>query len=446
MNISKEQIDELNALVKVKLGPEDYEARVEGTLKDYSKKVSMPGFRPGKVPMGMVKKMYGKSVLADELNKILNDSLYKYLKDENLEILGNPLPSDTESPLDFENQKEFEFIYEIGLAPRFDVSLSEKDKFTYYTVRIDETLVDKYVQDLSRRYGKLVNPEVSAAGDWLTGDLTELDAAGEILAGGVFKQVSVFTERLKGEKLKNLLQGKKAEEKLMLSPEIWEENEDLDYFMKISGQESDAGKTKSYALSLKSINRMEGAEINQELFDKIYGENRVNSVEEFRARVRQDLERMFAGDSDTKFRNEVRKTLLNRLSLSLPDKFLKRWIISINEKPITPQQVEEEYPTYSDQLKWQLIENKILKENEIKISSDEAIEYVKELVRAEYMKMGRTDVSDNELAEVSKRVLEKEEEAKKIFDQLYDRRLLQLYKEKCTLEPKEVSYEEFVTI
>jgi trigger factor len=155
---------------------------------------------------------------------------------------------------------------------------------------------------------------------------------------------------------------------------------------------------------------------------------------------------MFAGDSDTKFRNEVRKTLLNRLSLSLPDKFLKRWIISINEKPITPQQVEEEYPTYSDQLKWQLIENKILKENEIKISSDEAIEYVKELVRAEYMKMGRTDVSDNELAEVSKRVLEKEEEAKKIFDQLYDRRLLQLYKEKCTLEPKEVSYEEFVTI
>jgi trigger factor len=135
MNISKEQIDELNALVKVKLGPEDYEARVEGTLKDYSKKVSMPGFRPGKVPMGMVKKMYGKSVLADELNKILNDSLCKYLKDENLEILGNPLPSDTESPLDFENQKEFEFIYEIGLAPRFDVSLSEKDKFTYYTVR-----------------------------------------------------------------------------------------------------------------------------------------------------------------------------------------------------------------------------------------------------------------------------------------------------------------------
>ncbi|MBL7884793.1 MAG: trigger factor family protein, partial [Bacteroidia bacterium] len=195
MNITQENIDELNALLKVKVVADDYLPKVEGALKNYQKKASVPGFRPGKVPAGMIKKMYGKSIMVDEINKLLNDSLYNYINENKIEVLGNPLPK-ADSNVDFDNQQDFEFIYEMGLAPKFNLEISGKDKITYTTIKIDEDLVTKYVTDIAKRYGKVEQVEVSSEGDLLNGDFVELDANGEILAGGIFKSSSVFIDRV----------------------------------------------------------------------------------------------------------------------------------------------------------------------------------------------------------------------------------------------------------
>lgn len=445
MNITKENIDSLNAVVKVKVGPEDYKAKVDSALKEYTKKVTMPGFRPGKVPVGMIKKMYGKSILADELNKILNDSLHKYIQDNNIEILGNPLPARNEEvKIDWDAQSEFEFNYDLGLAPQFDLDLSRKEKISYYTVKIDDELVNKYVTDLSRRYGKLMNPEVSEEKDWLTGDMVELDVNGEILPGGIFKSLSLFTERVKGKDLKEALRGKKAEEKIVLKADFFSDKDDSEYFSKVLGISEEKLRSTSFAFTIKTINRMDAAPVDQELFDKVYGPGNVNSEDEFRGKIREELGRMFSNDSDQKFRAQVKKTLLGKLNLSLPDSFLKRWIMAVNDKPISEEQVDKEYDGYSEQLRWQLIENRILKEQQVKITNEEVQEYVKQLVLHEFNKMGRGDASEEEISGVVRSVLSKEDEVKKIYDQMYDQRLLAIYKQIFTLDEKELPYDEFV--
>ncbi len=447
MNITQEKIDNLNAVVKVKLSPEDYQAKVDSALKEYTKKVNMPGFRPGKVPVGMVRKMYGKSILADELNKILNDTLYKYIKENNIEILGNPLPStDEEFKIDLEKQTEFEFRYDIGLAPAFALELSKKDKYPFYSVKIDEDLVNKYVTDLARRYGKLINPDTSEEKDWITADLVELDANKEILAGGIYKSSSIFTERLKGTAIKTALTGLKAEDKLELENSFFSDSDDVAYFAQLLQVPAERLGTVSLRLTVKNINRLAPADMNQELFDKIYGPGEVNSEEEFRARVREELSRMFVNDSDRILRADIKKAMLAKFNLTLPDQFLKRWIMTVNEKPVTPDQVEKEYETYSEQLKWQLVENKILKENQVKVSEEEATDFVSHVIRAEYAKMGKSDVPDDEIKKIAANVLAKEEEGKKIYNQVYERKLLELFKTIFTLEPKELPYDEFTKL
>ncbi len=217
MNITQENIDELNALLRVKVVAEDYLPKVESAIKEHQKKAAMPGFRPGKVPTGMIKKMYGKSILVDEINKLLNDSLYNYLNENKIEVLGNPLPkTDSDLRIDWDNQKEFEFLYEMGLAPKFNVELSTKDKFTYKTVKIDEELINKYVSDIAKRYGKVETSEISAEGDMLNGDFVEVDAAGQIVAGGIFKTASLFLDRITDATVKKALVGLKKEDKVVL--------------------------------------------------------------------------------------------------------------------------------------------------------------------------------------------------------------------------------------
>src|SRR3954463_879820 len=290
MNITQENIDELNAVLKVKVVADDYLPKVEGALKDYQKKASIPGFRPGKVPTGMIKKMYGKSIMVDAINKLLNDSLTNYLRENKIEVLGNPLPkAGTENTIDWDNQTDFEFLYEMGLAPKFNVDLSQKDKFTYKTVKIDEELVNKYITDVAKRYGKVEQVEVSAAGDLLTGDFVELDAAGEITVGGVFKTGNLFLERLKDEGVKKQLTGLKKDDKVVLDAQkIAESPAEL---ASLLGIDKDAAEkfTAKLQFTVKNVSHLAPADVNQDFFNKIYGEGVVNSEEEFRAKVRQEL-------------------------------------------------------------------------------------------------------------------------------------------------------------
>jgi trigger factor len=443
MNITQENIDELNAVLKVKVVAEDYLPKVEGALKNYQKKAAIPGFRPGKVPTGVIKKMYGKSVLVDEINKLLSDSLYKYINENKIEILGNPLPkADDQTVIDWDNQKEFEFMYEMGLAPKFEVELSPKDKFTYQTVKIDDELVNKYVGDIAKRYGKVEQVEVASEGDLLNGDFVELDSNGEILPGGVFKTSSVFLDRVKEEAKKAFI-GLKVGDKTVVDAQSLSANAvDLASML---GLEKEAAEkfTSKLQYTVKGISRLASSEINQELFDKIYGPGTVNSEEEFKEKIREELRNMFVNDSERKFYNDVVDHLMNKINFNLPSDFLKRWIVAVNEKPVTPEQVESEFEGYSKGLKWQLIENKIIKDNNISVTQEEVMDHTKNLILAQFGKMQQVPMSDEDLTSTAKRVLGNEEEAKKIYEQVYGQKVMTLFKTKFTLENKEVAYDEF---
>lgn len=443
MNITQENIDDLNAVLKVKVVAEDYLPKVEGALKQYQKKAAIPGFRPGKVPTGVIKKMYGKSVLVDEINKLLSDSLYKYINDNKIEILGNPLPkADQDNLIDWDNQKEFEFMYEMGLAPKFDLNLSAKDSFTYETVKIDDDLVNKYVSDIAKRYGKVELVETATDGDLLNGDFVELDANGEILPGGIFKTSSVFTDRLKDEAKKAFIGLKAGDKTVVDAHELAKNPADLANMLGIS-QEAAQHLHVKLQFTVKGISRLAESEVNQELFDKIYGPDNVKSEEEFRAKISDELKNMFVNDSERKFYNNVVDHLMEKHNFNLPNDFLKRWIMAVNEKPVTAEQVDAEFDNYAKGLKWQLIENKIIKDNNINVTNDDVIAHTKELVADQLGRMGQMVNSDEELTQTAHRVLQNQEEAKKIHEKLYGQRVMELFRNTFTLNNKEVSYDEF---
>ncbi|MEO6901751.1 MAG: trigger factor [Bacteroidia bacterium] len=442
MNIIQENIDELNAVLKVKVIAEDYLPKVESALKEHQKKASLPGFRPGKVPTGMIKKMYGKSIMVDEINKLLNDTLYNYLHENKIEVLGNPLPK-ADNKIDWDNQNEFEFLYEMGLAPKFNVELSSKDKFYYETVKIDEKLVNKYLLDIAKRYGKVEQVEVAAESDLLTGDFVELDNNNEILPGGIFKTGSLLLENVKDEAAKKAFIGVKKEDKVIVEAQKLSEN--AHGLATLLGIEKNIAETlnSKFQFNVKGISRLVEAEINQEFFNKVYGEGIVSSEEEFKAKVREELGSLFKNDSERKFYNEVVKYLMDKIHFDLPTAFLKRWIVAVNEKPISAEQVEAEFDNYTQGLKWQLIENKIIKENDIKVTKEEVIAHTKELILDQFSKSSPIPMEEAELTETAQRVLANEEEAKKLYEKIYGQKVLDLFKSKFLIENKEVSYEDF---
>jgi trigger factor len=441
MNISKHDIDKLNAEIKITLTPADYETRVNDALKKVQRQASMPGFRPGKVPAGLIKKQYGTQIMVDEINKLLNETIHKYIEENKIDILGNPLPKD-QTAVDFEKQKDFEFSYEIGLAPQFDVNLDSKQAFTFKTVKVDDELVDKYIKDVRRNYGKPVNPEVAGEKDVVFVDINELDENGAIKAGGIFKSTSISPEKINNEKAKSKILGVKKEDKIVINiDELYDTNVDKSVALGLDKDDAENNHS-NLQLTVKNIARLEDAELNQELFDKVYGEGKVNSEEEFRNKIREELALMFNADSERFLQTEVENKLVANLNLQLPDEFLKRWLMAVNEKAITREELEKDYANYAKTMQWRLIENKIIKDNEIKVNAEEATAEAKNFIRGQYARYGQTPMEE-EVDKIAKDLLSKEKEAQKIFENLYSKKVLDLIKEKCTLQPKELSYEEF---
>jgi len=441
MNISRHDIDKLNAEITISLTPADYEVRVNEGIKKVQKQANMPGFRPGKVPSGLIKKQYGTQILVDEINKLLNDTIHKYIEENHLEILGNPLPKD-QTAIDFTNQKDFEFVYQVGLAPDFKVNLDSNNTFTYKTVKVDDSLVDKYVADVRRNYGKPVNPETAGEKDIVFVDINELDADGNIKPGGIFKSTSVSYERIKNEGAKAKLLGVKRDDKIVMNvDELYETAVDKSVSLGIDKDQAE-NVNCNLQLTVKNISRLEEAELNQELFDKVYGEGKVTSEEEFREKIREELGMMFRADSEKFLRTEVENKLVEKVNPELPDSFLKRWLMAVNEKPITQEELEKDYPNYARAMQWRLIENKIIKDNGIKVDADEAKEEARAYIRSEYARYGQVP-ADEDLDKITKDLLSKEKEAQKIFENLYSKKVLDLIREKCTLEEKQVSYDEF---
>jgi len=442
MNITKEQIDELNAIVKVALSPEDYQPKFEKAVKDYAKKINLPGFRPGKVPASIIKKMYGKSILADEVNRLLYDSIYDYIKKENIEILGNPIPkNDTE--VNWDNPSTMEFNYQIGLAPKFEVKLSPDKTFDYYTIKVDDKMINEELKSLTERFGKYVKQEVAQEKDILMGKFEQLDADGNIVDGGIKNTSTIFISTVKDDATKKSLIGLKKGDSVILEPQkIWTDNYTLARNLGINDKIAKKLNSK-FKFTVIDISGLEPSELNQELFDKVYGEGKITSLEQLKERIVEEIKSFYSYHSDNKFFNDVVEYLMNEINFELPDEFLKTWLLAVSEKPITPEQLESDYPSYKKGLKWQLIENKIVKDYNLQVSSEELLDFTKKYLKDQLLSYGYFHVKDEELNQQARELLLNKEEARELYDQILVKKMKEFFKKTFKLVEIELPENEF---
>lgn len=435
MNITKEQIDDLNAVVKVAITKEDYQGKVDTILKDYRKQANIPGFRKGQVPMGLIKKQYGKAVLVDEVNKLLQDNLNKYLTEEKLDVLGNPLPKQQDN-FDWD-QDELAFEFELGLAPDFEVPLKTKKAITQYKIVADKKMVEEQIERIQKQYGKLISKDTVGKNDEVTG--TFINEAEEIDNKGMLEM-----DKLKNKKAVEALAGKKVGEVVTLKTKgLFKEDYLLSSVLGIDKEKAESLDTE-VTLTITEINEREAAALNQELFDKLFGPDSVSSEKELKERIKEDSEKQFEQQSDQKLLNDVTEYFIENTKFELPAGFLTKWIQMTGEKPLSEQQASEEYEKSEKGLRYQLIEGKIIRDNELQVQFDELKEFAKGFIRSQMAQFGQMNPKDEELDTIAARVLGNQDEVKRLSEQLMSQKLLNLYKEKANLKVKEVTYENFV--
>jgi trigger factor len=444
MNIEQKNIDELNAVITVKLSPEDYQENFNKSINKYRKEMRVPGFRPGHVPAALVKKKYGPSILAEEVDKLLNEALFNHIQSSKLDILGQPLPANTEDKIDWNNPSEMEFSFEIGLAPQFDIQLNGKTKFVFNKIKVDEELVDKQINDFAKRYGKLAPVDKSESTDMIWATFTELDANDQKVEGGFTHSSTVSVEYIENADVQKKLIGLKVDDTLIIDPKSISRG-DADMAAMLGIAKDKAAEFKhNVELKVTEIKRLHPADIDQELIDKVYGPGEVEGVDAFRDKIRTELSEMFTKDSDRLFKRDLADTLIENLNLNLPSEFLKKWIVATNKKEVTMEQVESEFDQYALSLKWQLIENKIIKDNDIKVTAEEVINYTKELLAMQYAQYGMMVPVEEELTAAAKKVLSNQDESTKLYETLYEMKVTAFLKENASIDEKEVSYDDFV--
>ena len=443
MNITKENIDDLNAVFKIEVKEADYAGKVSDFLKKQQKTSQMQGFRPGKVPFGMIKKMYGLNAKVEEIQKAINAKIYEFIADEKLNVLGQPLPKDNGAGVNWQTQKDFSFDYEVGLSPDFDIKFSARKKFISYDIQPDENLIDKYVEEITMRYGSVGTADIIEDKDIIVADLVELEN-GSPRVGGLVKLGNVAFDSLTDAVKKQLL-GAKIEDTFTVNiKEIYGDIAEGAKLMDVEVPVLDAAGDE-YSLKVVSISRMQGAEVNQELFNKVYGEGTVNSVEEFRTKLADEAKGMLGGQGKGKLRNDIVEYLLDSIKFELPDEFLKKFMVATSKEPTTIEAINEEYDNYRNTLRWQLIENKIIADNDIKVEQEEITNKAKDMIRANFAQFGQ-EVPEEELGTYAANILAKEEERKRIYEGLYSDKILDVIEGKCKVESQEVSYDEFVKI
>jgi len=445
MNVVQENVDKLSAILKVEIKSEDYQSKVKTTLEKYRKTAKIPGFRPGHVPFGMIQKQYGKSVLAEELNKISNDGLHQFIKEENLEILGNPIPLENETfKGDLDNPRDFEFSYEIGFSPKFDIPLSSKKSMDYFTVKVDDKLISKQIEDLRRRYGKLESTEEVGETDMVMGLFRELDENKEPKEGGVEHNSTISMEFLSDKKAIKLLKGKKVDDFVILDPRtVSKDDKDLASMLGVKDEEIE-GLSKQFKFTLNEIKKMVMAELNEELYSKLFPNGEVKTEAELKEKVAADLKNMFKADSNRLFTQLIYEHLIEKTKISLPEDFLKRWVKLSNEKPIDDETLDKEFGSYLNSMKWQLIQGKIFKDNDIQITNEEVMDFTKSLLVSNYEQYGMPAPEDKELTETAVRLLKDKEQANGIYDRLTEKKLSDYFQSNIPMKEKQLSYDDFV--
>jgi trigger factor len=444
MNITKENIDDLNAVLKVEISKPDYEEKVESVLRDYRKKANIKGFRPGMVPIGLVKKMYGKAVQVDEINKLVTESIQKYLSDEKIEILGDPLPKpDENEKINFDTQENFTFSFELGLAPSFEIKLSKKNKVDFHEIIIDEKMKNDYLNNYTRRYGELRQAESVEEKDIVKGRIEAVDIEGNAIAEGPSaEETSMGIDIIKDEDIKKEFLGKSinASVDFDIKKAFPNESEVAGILKKKKEEVQDINGI--FRFTINEISRLYPAEVGKELFDKIYGEGIVNSEEEFMKKLEDEIAMNLKRESDYKLMMDVKALALEKTDFQLPEDFLKRWLLRVNENT-TQEQIDSEFEHFRKDLKWQLIRNKVARDNEVKISEEELLKEAENITRYQFQQYGLFYITDEQLTNYAKETLKREDDAKRIADKILDEKVISIVKELLKIENKSVTVDEF---
>ncbi len=445
MNITRENIDELNAILTVSIEKNDYETTVNDVLKNYRKKANIPGFRPGMVPVGLVKKMYGKAALAEEVNKILSNSLTDYIHAENLNVLGEPLPNDEkQAPINWEADADFSFVFDIAMAPAIDVKLDEMAALPFYNIIADDEMVNKQVEAYAGRLGENKVVETVGEKDTVRGNFVQLNEDGSELEGGIVaEKVVIAIDVMKDEETKASFLGKKAGDVLIFDPvRAYDNKHEVGHMLNISHEAAET-LSGNFSFTIIEVLRFEKAELNEDLFTKIYGEDcGISTEEEFKGKVKAEIEENFVHSSNYKFALDSRDALLKAIPFDLPEAFLKRWIKATNVK-MTDEQIDGDFDNFMTDLRWQLIKDKIVKDNELKITEEDVRKLAKEMAAMQFRQYGLNNVGDEHLENYADHMLKNEEERRKLVSRTQEDVIVATIKDKVSLDVKEISYDEF---
>ena len=445
MNVSLKNNDAVSGIVKLEIVKADYAEQVEKSLRNLRKNANVPGFRKGMVPMGMIKKMYGKHVLVEEVNKLVSENLFKYIRENNVRILGEPMPNETEQKeLNFDTQEDFEFCFDVALAPEINIELSKNDKISFYEVTIDDEMLDNQVNAYRANLGTYEKVDNVEEKDLVKGTVAELEN-GQPKEGGIVVEGAVLMPSyVKNEEEKAKFIGANVNAVVVFNPnKAYEGNEaEIASFLKIE-KEKVAETTADFSFEIKEVTRHKDAELNQELFDKVFGEDQVKSEEEFKNKIREALAEQFTPQSDFKFLTDTRDMLVERAGeLNFADDLIKRWLLAANENN-TKEKIEEDYPQILQDLKYQLIKDSLVKKNNITVEDADIEQFAKRVAKAQFAQYGMLSVPEDVLANYAKDMLKNKQTLQNIIDRAVEEKLAAWLKEQVELEVKQVSADEF---
>jgi trigger factor len=441
MNVSLKNNDAVSGILKVEIEKNDYVESVNKNLQKLRQQVNMPGFRKGMVPIGIVKKLYGKQALAEEVNKLVSDKLFSYLRENDIKILGEPIPNETEQKtIDFDTDENFEFCFDIALAPAINVDLTKIDKITSYKIKIDDEMIDKQVDSYCKNFGSYDKAEKVEAEDMVKGVIVELEN-GEPKVGGIFFEDAVFMPSyMKGKMEQKKFVGAKLNSKIVFNPyKAFKGAEaELASFLKIKKEEVKEMKS-DFSFEIKEITRYKPAELNQELYDRIFGPDMVKDETEFRNKVKESLEEQFAPECANRFIRDIRSLLVNKASdVAFADDILKRWLAVANDKT-TKEDIENDYPKVVEDLKYHLVKEQLVKDNDIKVEKEDIEELGRRIARAQFAQYGMLSVPDDVLDNYVKDLLKKEETVTNLVNRVIEEKLSSFIKGKITVDEKEVT-------
>jgi len=446
MNVSLTNVDSVNAIIQISVAKADYQEKLESALKTFRKKANVPGFRPGTVPVGMVKKMYGKSILAEEINKMVGESLYNYIQENKLNVLGEPLPNEEkQQPIDFSTEGDYDFFFDLAFAPEIKLNLTKKDKTTYYKIDVDEELVEKQIDSYKANYGKYDKVEEGAKEtDLIRGIIHELED-GKVKEGGIAVESGVIMPSyMKDKEEQAKFVGAKADDVIVFNPgKAYEGNEaEISSLLQIQ-KDAVESVAPEFQFQVTEVTRYKEAELDQELFDKVFGAETVKDESEFRAKVRETIEDQFAPDSDYKFLLDAKELLEKKVGdLEFPDAFLKRWLLASGEER-TAESIEEDYPKILADLKFHLIKEQIAKDYDLQIDNDDMKIIAMQAARAQFAQYGMMNLPDEMVENYANDMLKNKENARNLLDRAMENKIIDSLKTKLGVEEKTISLDEF---